>query len=78
MDEKTNAAITRTLAEGLAGPLPGASHSAGQIDPSGSLEALLEGIGEGFFALDASWRFTAFNPSAEAIFGLSRADVIGT
>jgi len=49
----------------------------GPPDPSASLDALLEGIGEGFFALDAHWRFTAFNPAAEVIFGLSRADVIG-
>jgi len=46
-------------------------------DPGASLNALLEGIGEGFFALDAKWRFIAFNRSAEVIFGLSRADVIG-
>ena len=45
--------------------------------PSASLDALLEGIGEGFFALDAHWRFTAFNRSAEEIFGLTRAEVIG-
>ena len=38
---------------------------------------MLQGIGEGFFALDAQWRFTAFNPAAEEIFGLARADVIG-
>jgi PAS domain S-box-containing protein len=49
-----------------------ASHG---LDPS--VDALLEGIGEGFFALDADWRFTAFNRAAEEIFGLSRADVIG-
>jgi PAS domain S-box-containing protein len=54
------------------------SSSPGLPSDSGApLDALLEGIGEGFFALDASWRFIAFNPSAEALFGLSRADVIG-
>jgi PAS domain S-box-containing protein len=45
------------------------------LDPK--LEAVLEGIGEGFFALDADWRFTAFNRAAEEIFGLRRFDVIG-
>jgi PAS domain S-box-containing protein len=34
-------------------------------------------MGEGFFALDAGWRFTFFNRAAEKIFGMSRADVIG-
>jgi len=42
-----------------------------------SVDALLEGIGEGFFALSADWRFTAFNRAAERIFGLSRRDVLG-
>jgi PAS domain S-box-containing protein len=37
----------------------------------------LEGIGEGFFALDPDWRFTIFNTAAETIFGLARADVLG-
>jgi len=45
--------------------------------PEPSLDALLEGIGEGFFALDSDWRFTAFNHAAEEIFSLSRAAVIG-
>src|SRR5579872_872417 len=42
-----------------------------------SVEAILEGIGEGFFALGKDWRFTAFNRAAEEIFGLSRGDVLG-
>jgi PAS domain S-box-containing protein len=42
-----------------------------------SVEAILEGIGEGFFALDADWRFIAFNRAAEEIFEISRSDVIG-
>ena len=37
----------------------------------------LRGWGRGFFALDRDWRFTAFNSAAEAIFGVSRAEVIG-
>jgi PAS domain S-box-containing protein len=41
------------------------------------VEALLDGIGEGFFALDRDWRFTTFNSAAEAIFGVPRADVVG-
>ncbi len=44
-------------------------------DPS--VDAILEGIGEGFFALDRDWRFTAFNRAGEEIFGLSRSQVLG-
>ena len=39
--------------------------------------AIISGMGEGFFALDAGWRFIAFNPAAEDIFGLTRGEVIG-
>jgi PAS domain S-box-containing protein len=42
-----------------------------------SVDAILEGIGEGFFALDADWRFVAFNRAAEEMFGVSRSEVMG-
>jgi PAS domain S-box-containing protein len=42
-----------------------------------TLEAVLEGIGEGFFALSPEWRFLAFNAAAERIFSLPRANVLG-
>ena len=58
-------------------PAEPSSPASGPSDPGNSLDVLLEGIGEGFFALDADWRFTAFNRSAEGIFGLARADVMG-
>ncbi len=48
--------------------------------PSGSdlsVDSILEGIGEGFLAFGADWRFTAFNPAAEEIFNLPRSAVIG-
>ncbi len=41
------------------------------------VDELLDGLAEGFFALDADWRFTAFNRVAEESFGLRRKDVIG-
>ena len=41
------------------------------------IAVIVSGIGEGFFALDLNWRFIAFNPAAEEIFGLRRGDVIG-
>src|SRR5271167_2762597 len=61
------------------GPLRRAPHVSNA--PSANLEpavdAILEGIGEGFFALDREWRFTAFNRAAEEIFGLPRSAVMG-
>jgi PAS domain S-box-containing protein len=42
-----------------------------------SVDAILEGIGEGFFALGPDWRFVAFNRAAEDLFGLKRSDVLG-
>lgn len=39
--------------------------------------AIVSGMGEGFLALDSAWRFIAFNPAAELIFGLARHDIIG-
>jgi PAS domain S-box-containing protein len=41
------------------------------------VEALLEGIDEGFFAFNRNWRLTTFNRRAEAIFDVLRADVVG-
>lgn len=42
-----------------------------------SVDAILDGIGEGFLALGPDWRFTAFNRAAEEIFEIARADIIG-
>ena len=42
-----------------------------------SLDAILEGIVEGFFALDGDWRFTIFNSAAVEMFSIARADVLG-
>lgn len=43
---------------------------AGSSSQESLVEALLEGMGEGFFAFDHDWRFTAFNGAAEEIFGV--------
>ena len=48
---------------------------AGTIAPFA--DEILDGLAEGFFALDAEWRFIAFNRAAEEAFGLKRADLIG-
>src|ERR1700722_1222803 len=52
---------------------PGASNS----DQKSLVEALIEGMGESFFAFDRDCRFTASNSAAEAILGLPRAELIG-
>jgi PAS domain-containing protein len=48
---------------------------AGSSSQESLVEALLEGMGEGFFAFDPDWRFTAFNGAAEEIFGVPRREV---
>ena len=66
----------RSAASGAA---RGASKSA--PGPRGTIarfaDEILDGLAEGFFALDAEWRFIAFNRAAEEAFGLKRADLIG-
>jgi PAS domain S-box-containing protein len=46
-------------------------------DQESLVEALLEGMGEGFFAFDHGWRLTASNSAAEAIFGAPSAEIVG-
>jgi PAS domain S-box-containing protein len=41
------------------------------------LQSILESAGIGIIARDADFRVQAFNPAAEQIFGLARADVLG-
>ena len=41
------------------------------------LETILEGIGEGFYAVDALWRIRRFNREAERHFKLTARDVLG-
>ena len=46
-------------------------------DQESLVEALLEGMGEAFFAFDHSWRLTASNSAAEAILGAPSAEIVG-
>ena len=46
-------------------------------DQESLVEALLEGMGEGFFAFDHSWRLTASNSGAETILGAPSAEIVG-
>ena len=40
-------------------------------------EHALDGMSEGYFALDTRWRFTALNRRAEQLFGRSRTELLG-
>jgi len=51
--------------------------STSSLDADLSMDAILDGIGEGFFALGPDWRFTAFNRAAEEMFDMPRADILG-
>jgi PAS domain S-box-containing protein len=41
------------------------------------LDAVLESISDGFYALDPDWRYVVFNRAAEAYFGVSRDQILG-
>ena len=45
-------------------------------DSEARLRTVLESISDGFYALDASWRFTVINRAAENYFGMQRTDVL--
>jgi PAS domain S-box-containing protein len=47
------------------------------IGPQAYLKTILDGIGEGFYAVDETWRITEFNARAEHHFGLKASAVIG-
>jgi PAS domain S-box-containing protein len=46
-------------------------------DLGSDLDALLEGMAEGFLAFDANWRLTVFNRAAEDLLGVPRKEAIG-
>src|SRR3954471_14935735 len=45
--------------------------------PDQRLTTLIDGLVDGFYAVDSEWRFTLFNRCAEEHFGLKRDDVLG-
>jgi two-component system CheB/CheR fusion protein len=51
-------------------PLSGPSNEA-------HLEAVLESVSDGFYALDAAWRYVVFNRAAEEYFGVPRKLLLG-
>jgi PAS domain S-box-containing protein len=42
-----------------------------------SVDQIMDGLAEGFFALDSNWRFVAFNRAAEEMFEIAREQVLG-
>ena len=59
----------------LAGTTLRERETAGEAAPL--VDQILDGLAEGFFALDSGWRFTAFNRAAEEMFDMRRDDVLG-
>jgi PAS domain S-box-containing protein len=53
------------------------STGASDSDENSLVEALIEGMGESFFAFDRDFRLIATNSAAETILGLPRAELIG-
>jgi PAS domain S-box-containing protein len=51
--------------------------SSSETSHEARLEAVLESVSEGFYALDSDWRYVVFNRAAEAYFGVSRKLVLG-
>ena len=73
VDESTNPGFgaNRSATDGVAAPRPVADSAALSVDQ------IMDGLAEGFFALDSNWRFIAFNRAAEEIFETSREQVLG-
>jgi PAS domain S-box-containing protein len=73
VDEPSNSRFgaNRSATDGVAAPRPAADGSALSVDQ------ILDGLAEGFFALDSNWRFVAFNRAAEEMFEIAREQVLG-
>jgi len=50
---------------------------AAEVDPETLLTAILEGIGQPFYAVDRNWRFYLYNADAERHFGRPASEMIG-
>ena len=72
-DDPSKAALaaSRPIANGAPAPREAAKSAALSVDE------IMDGLAEGFFALDCNWRFVAFNRAAEEIFELGREQVLG-
>ena len=67
-DDPSEAALAanRPIANGAPAPREAAKSAALSVDQ------ILDGLAEGFFALDSNWRFVAFNRAAEGMFEVGR------
>ncbi len=72
-DDPSEAALaaSRPIANGAPAPREAAKSAALSVDE------IMDGLAEGFFALDSNWRFVAFNRAAEEMFEISREQVLG-
>ena len=73
VDESTNPGFgaNRSATDGVAAPRRVADSAALSVDQ------IMDGLAEGFFALDSNWRFVAFNRAAEEMFEIAREQVLG-
>ena len=73
VDEPSNSRFgaNRSATDGVAAPRPVADSAALSVDQ------IMDGLAEGFFALDSNWRFVAFNRAAEEMFEIAREQVLG-
>src|SRR5271168_4887477 len=73
VDESINSGFgaNRSATDRVAAPRPVADSAALSIDQ------IMDGLAEGFFALDSNWRFVAFNRAAEEMFEIAREQVLG-
>jgi two-component system cell cycle sensor histidine kinase/response regulator CckA len=51
---------------------------AAEEESARTMTEILENTTDGFFAVDASWKFTYLNPEAEKLLGRKRAELLGT
>jgi two-component sensor histidine kinase len=59
------------------GPTPSISEQLDGLLTEAGLNTILDGIGEGFYALDRDWRILLFNSEAERHFKVAAKDVLG-
>ena len=73
VDEPSNLGFgaNRSATDGVATSRPAVDAAALSADQ------IMDGLAEGFFALDSNWRFIAFNRAAEEIFETPREQVLG-
>lgn len=77
MHVETRTGRTRPAASQKAGTLADSASAAAPSAGEQRLAAILDGVGEPFYALDREWRLTFFNLECERYFGRGRGEVLG-